>query len=210
MGFKRRRRSAEEAQAAILDVAEQHLIERGPDGLRLQDIAREIGVSHPAILHHFGNRDGLVKAVVERTLHRIEADVVTTLTSGDVDLELAYQTLESVVRALADKGAARFMAWLMLSQTGAPDPIGYGSKLLTIAQMIHVRRVEQAKPGPAPSFDDTLFTVLLAGLALFGAAIAGDAFRASAGLPTDDESREKFLRWLSELLHNHLDTQPRA
>ncbi len=54
-------------------------------------------------------------------------------------------------------------------------------------------------------FDDTLYTVLLAGLALFGAAVAGDAFWAGAGLSTDDVAREKFLRWLSELMHDHLE-----
>ncbi len=207
MGFKRRRRTSEEARAAILEVAEQHLLKRGPAGLRLQEIAREIGISHPAILHHFGSREGLVQAVVERTLRRIENDVVSTLTSGDVGLDLAYQTLDNVVNSLADKGAARFMAWLMLTRDDQPDPIGYGSKLLTISQLIHERRCSEAAPGKQPMFDDTLFTVLLAGLALFGAAIAGDAFRASAGLPTDDAARERFLRWLSELLHNHLDVR---
>jgi len=214
MGFKRRRRTSEEARLAILNVAEQQLLKRGPTGLRLQEVAGEIGISHPAILHHFGSREGLVQAVVERTLRRIETDVVTTLTSGEVNADLAYQTLDRVVEALSDKGAARFMAWLILSadsgDDGAgsePDPIGYGSKLLLIAQMIHARRTSEAAPGVVPEFDDTLFTVLLAGLALFGASIAGDSFRASAGMPTDDESRERFLRWLSKLLHDHLDVR---
>lgn len=210
MGFKRRRRTSEEAQAAILDVAEQQLLAHGPAGLRLQEIAREIGISHPAILHHFGSREGLVKAVVERTLARIEAEVVGTLAKGTVNLETAYQTLDAVVRSLSDKGAARFMAWLILSRQGAPDPIGYGSKLRLIAELIHQRRTAEAGGVEPASFDDTLFTVLLAGLALFGAAVAGDALNASAGLPTDDASRARFLRWLSELLHNHLSPDEAA
>ncbi|MBV1885644.1 MAG: TetR family transcriptional regulator, partial [Parvibaculaceae bacterium] len=50
---KRIRRTAEEARRLILDAAEKRLAEQGPEGIRLQDIAKDIGVSHPAILHHF-------------------------------------------------------------------------------------------------------------------------------------------------------------
>ena len=55
----RRRRPAEETQAEILNVAQQHLLDRGPGGVRLDEIAREVGVSRQAVLHHFGNREGL-------------------------------------------------------------------------------------------------------------------------------------------------------
>ena len=55
---KRIRRTAEEARRLILDAAEKRLAQQGPEGLRLQDIARDIGISHPAILHHFESREG--------------------------------------------------------------------------------------------------------------------------------------------------------
>ena len=72
MGGKPRvRRSAEEARAVILDAAETHLRARGPDGLRLKDLADEIGISHPAILHHFGSRTALVQAVMQRMTESI-------------------------------------------------------------------------------------------------------------------------------------------
>ncbi|MBD3689786.1 TetR family transcriptional regulator [Nanchangia anserum] len=37
---------------------------RGIQGLSLRQIARELGVSHSLILHHFGSKDGLIEAVL--------------------------------------------------------------------------------------------------------------------------------------------------
>jgi AcrR family transcriptional regulator len=37
-------------------------------GLRLQDIAADVGISHPAVLHHFGSREALVHAVIQRAI----------------------------------------------------------------------------------------------------------------------------------------------
>src|SRR6185295_17110146 len=64
----RRRLRAEEAQRRILEAAEKQLMKVGPEGLRLTDLAQALGVSHPAILHHFGSREGLVAAVVRHAL----------------------------------------------------------------------------------------------------------------------------------------------
>ncbi len=59
-----RRRNLAETRGAILDAAERRLIDGGPDAVRLEKIAADAGVSHPAILHHFGSREGLVEAIV--------------------------------------------------------------------------------------------------------------------------------------------------
>jgi AcrR family transcriptional regulator len=48
---------------AVLDAAVEVLDTEGPDGLRLRDLARRIGVSHAAPAHHFGDRVGLLTAV---------------------------------------------------------------------------------------------------------------------------------------------------
>src|SRR5688572_5204467 len=65
---KRVRRTAGAAREAILDAAEKRLAEGGPAGLRIQEIARDVGISHPTLLHHFGSRAALVEAVVDRAL----------------------------------------------------------------------------------------------------------------------------------------------
>ncbi|MGH7960445.1 MAG: helix-turn-helix domain-containing protein, partial [Candidatus Binatia bacterium] len=59
----RRRRTAEEARRLILEAAEKRLITGGPEAIRLQDIAAEVGMAHAVISHHFGNREGLMEAL---------------------------------------------------------------------------------------------------------------------------------------------------
>lgn len=75
----RPRRSAEEARRTILDAAEHRLRDQGPAGIRLQEIASDVGLSHPAILHHFGSRECLVRAVIDRALSVLEADLLAAL-----------------------------------------------------------------------------------------------------------------------------------
>src|SRR4051812_32579591 len=75
----RRRRDAEDARAAILDAAERRLVLAGPAGIRLQEVAADVGVSHPTVLHHFGSREALVAAVIHRALERIHAEVVQAI-----------------------------------------------------------------------------------------------------------------------------------
>ena len=65
---KRIRRTASEAKSMILDAAEKRLREFGPAGIKLQELAADVGVSHPAILHHFGSRDDLVEAVDRKSV----------------------------------------------------------------------------------------------------------------------------------------------
>ena len=67
MSKKRTRLPAEQAKQLIMAAAERHLAAHGPDGIRLKDLASELGISHPAILHHFGSREGLIRALVKKT-----------------------------------------------------------------------------------------------------------------------------------------------
>lgn len=202
MGFKGRvRRSADEARELILDAAEAQLTRHGPDALRLVQLAEELGISHPAILHHFGSREGLVRAVVLRTAERLESQVFASLRGNLDDEENAVALLERIFRALSDEGHARLLVWLYLSGHTA-DPVGYGQKMRHIADAIHaLRRLHKPDAGS----EDTLFTVLLAGIALFGNAIAGAPLRASAGLRDDPGANGRFLAWMTRLLRGHLE-----
>src|SRR5258708_15767917 len=71
----RKRRTAEEARVAILDAAERRLVASGPAGIRLQEVADDVGVSHPTVLHHFGSREALVRDVCDRQYPAIRADL---------------------------------------------------------------------------------------------------------------------------------------
>jgi len=194
-GKPRRRRPADQARAAILDAAEQQLAQRGPAGIRLQEIAAKVGISHPAVLHHFGSRERLVRAVVARTIERFEQDLIATLARG-VDENTAVNVLEQTFELLADRKHARTLAWLYLVRGASGDPVGHGVR--RIADVVHALRT-QHRGADTPPYQDTLFTVTLASFALFGHAIAAPRFEKDHGV----DSRQ-FLRWLTRFLMDHL------
>src|SRR6266852_225455 len=108
---KRIRRTAEEAKSMILDAAEKRLRELGPGGIKLQELAADVGVSHPAILHHFGSRDGLVEAVVRRALDTLREAILEEVRqqmTREVDIP---SILDAVFGILAERGHARLVAW---------------------------------------------------------------------------------------------------
>jgi AcrR family transcriptional regulator len=66
---------------------------RAYDDVTIAEVARAAGVSHQTLLNHFGSKEGLYLALVERVGSRI-ADMRATAVAGDVD---------SIVGALMDQ-----------------------------------------------------------------------------------------------------------
>lgn len=63
---------------ALEDAAIQLLAERSLSQLSLREIARHAGVSHNAPYHHFGDKQGLLKAIAARSLK----DLLAAMTAG--------------------------------------------------------------------------------------------------------------------------------
>src|SRR5262245_66530593 len=98
------RRTPEEARRQILDAAERLLAAGGPEAIRLQDIARDVGISHPAILHHFGSRDGLTRALGERAVQRLTDDLLALLRERTSTEGSGREILERALATLGDTG----------------------------------------------------------------------------------------------------------
>lgn len=200
----RQRRSAEEARRQILDVAERRLAEAGPDGVRLQEIAAELGVSHPAILHHFGSREGLLRAVVDRAVRALEVELVGAFAGASDERPDGAALLNRVFQTLSERGHARLLAWLILSGQTALDVPAARANWKIIADAVHRARIESAREGAEPSYEDTLFTIVLASLAMFAEAVVGPVTFDMAGLGADREAEARFRQWLARLLTAHL------
>jgi AcrR family transcriptional regulator len=202
---RRRRPEPGRARDAILDAAEKRLREAGPGAIRLQDVASEVGVSHPAVLHHFGSREGLVRAVVGRAIGKLQDDLARALArqleTGRPDGAAMF---ERVFEVLFDEGHARLLAWLLLS---GEDPFANEEARAgwaRIAEVTHAMRVAGTHGRRKPSFDDTRFTIVLSALALFGQAIAGQATFEVAGFERGPGVERRFREWLAALLARHL------
>src|SRR5215470_7450941 len=111
---KRLRRTPEEARRLILEAAQTLIAATGPEGLRLQDIAAAAGISHSLILHHFGSREGLVRALTRQTVAELRDKLVAAMASGESSVE---QQLDRVFDAFRD-GLAQRLAWLATIDPG--------------------------------------------------------------------------------------------
>ncbi len=192
---KRVRRSPDEARRLILEAAQAAIARTGPEGLRLHDIAAAAGVSHPLILHHFGSRAGLVRALTREAVLELRDKLVAAMTGPGDAIE---EQLERVFEAFRD-GLGRRLAWL-----ATVDPDGDESASLMIqreiADHLHARRLAAAPPGMPVAREDSQFLVHLIATAALGDAVYGAQLRRSAGLPEAPETDRRFRAWLAALI----------
>ena len=62
-------KSAEERKNEILDVAEELFAEKGFDNASTNDIINRIGIARGTLYHHFGSKEEILDAIVERMTH---------------------------------------------------------------------------------------------------------------------------------------------
>ena len=208
-GEKRKRRPAEETRREILEAAQKLLVAGGPEAVRLQEVARDVGLSHPAILHHFGSRQGLMGALEDHVTNRLVEDVGGVLLTGgfeDGGTASGSDIIESVAQAMQDRGLAPLIAWLVLCQDDQRESTDEASALVgRVVELIRVRLAEDgAAPGRrVPSREEIGFGVRLAVVALFGDALIG----AELGQAPQDErtgETQRFRSWLADLLTERL------
>lgn len=193
----RRRSSAEDAREAILAATEKRLRDVGPEGLRLQEIAKDLGISHPTVLHHVGSRDALLAAVVARSMNALENELIACFTQDDLEPLEVVATLHKIDEVMRTRGQGRLIAWLALTQPGVTKS---ESRLGDLTVAIHAARTALGKKAP---FEDTAFGVMLATTALFGMSILGPGVLSMMGLPTDEAAQHRFRAWFGALLMNH-------
>lgn len=194
---RRRRLSSEDAREAILAATEKRLREIGPDALRLQDIAHDVGLSHPTVLHHVGNREALISAVVARSMLKLETDLIACFTPGVGPREIVT-TLHQVDDVMRVRGQARLVAWLALTQPAGPPK--KDSRLHDVAAALHAARCALGKEA---TFEDTAFGVVLAATAMFGLALLGPQLLGMLGLPDDEATMHRFRERFAGLLLEH-------
>jgi AcrR family transcriptional regulator len=201
----RKRRTADEARAAILDAAERRLAASGPAAIRLQEVAADVGMSHPTVLHHFGSREALVEAVVARALDSLHAELVAAVQSsrGDESEDRLTSLLDAVFETLVVRGHGRTFLWLMLSGYAPADDL----RVRSLAEVAHAARCTKVAGNGKkrkPPFEDTYFSVLLPALAMLSMSVAGGIDK-----QTRDETLgpRAFRRWLAKLIHEHFEAE---
>ena len=80
-GRRGRPRAGEQAarRARVLDAALAELVEQGPDRMTMLSVAKRAGASKETLYAWFGNRDGLLRALIERNADGSAERVATAL-----------------------------------------------------------------------------------------------------------------------------------
>jgi AcrR family transcriptional regulator len=197
----RKRRTAEEARTAILDAAERRLVASGPASIRLQEVAADVGVSHPTVLHHFGSREALVEAVVVRALDSLHERLLAAVRASPESPDQVTTLLDAVYEALVAGGHGRTFLWLALSGYAPAADL----RVRSLAEAVHaIRRQRRAGSKRPATFDDTYFAVLLPALALLSLSVVGVPGEECAD-ERDPLGPRAFRRWLARVIHEHLE-----
>lgn len=69
------------AREELLDVAQRAFAERGFEATGMRDITDQAGVAHGMVRHHFGSKNGLWRAVVDRAVDRYRTALVSYATA---------------------------------------------------------------------------------------------------------------------------------
>ena len=208
IGEHRKRRTAEQARLEILDAAQRRLVEGGPDAIRLQDIASDVGISHPAILHHFGSREGLLGALDERAIRALTDDVARVLSVDGKREVTGAQLIERVAQAMEEQGLARLIAWWSLRGPSEDGSLDTARLVVEAAELIRDRLLDSEDvPSSSPSLDDLVFGVRLAVVAMFGDALIGEQLTQRPAAERAAE-RHRFRAWLADLLLTHFAPRP--
>lgn len=200
----RRRRTAEEARHEILAAAQRRLAEGGPEAIRLQDIARDLGISHPTILHHFESREGLMQALGRSAMSALNADIMRAISDPDRGTS-PEAVLDRVFETLGESGHARLLAWSALGDFAprrSREALPQEQVLRVLADAVHRRLGDEARATGArtPPREEADFTVRLVAAAMLGDALVGDVLSRTAGLPDGPAVQRRFRAWLARLL----------
>ena len=183
----RKRRTAEESKAIVLEVAARRLRDQGLEGLNITGVAEEAGISHATLLHHFGSSGGMRNALSEK----MTADLVRAGAEAGADARVPPEELtRNVFSALADGGHAKLLAWRAVEGDGdaerSQDVSDLFARLLATTQL-------------ALGLEDPQLVqrvIYLVAIAAIGYGLAGNVLADVLGM--SEEDIESFPGWMTK------------
>lgn len=119
---QRRERQRIEARRAILDATEALVIESASCDFSMRSLGRRCGYSAPTVYHYFGDKDGLIDALLEERLAQLGEALDALPANGDpladlravlllsIEFWASHATLARLIWTLSSKGESRMPA----------------------------------------------------------------------------------------------------
>ena len=200
---KKANKSLALTREAILNAAQNRIAIHGPEGLKIMDVAKDAGISHPLVLHHFGSKAGLIDALISRLIISIAAELeplfMASFSGGTA--------LDSVVNAgyefwHVDK-RAELLFWAYSKQ---PDRIItiIGENLIKVIDVANKSRMALMPSGTEEErlWRDSARTFLLVTFMLVGDGLFGELMTKSVGLDVND--RHKIRTMMAKMVIRRL------
>ena len=188
------RRSRDAARHAILEAAEKRLKGGGPDAVRVQRVAEDLGITDAAVHHHFGSRQGLLEALLRFAGARLREELGGILERWNGKPAGVRRVAELIADTYSEQGYARLA--LFLTEAGWESR---GSGMFSpLVDAVHRRRVEAARDrgAPRPRREESQYEVALLNLALAAEPLMSRDFLRAVGVAGAAQDRARFRRWL--------------
>ncbi|MGW5686175.1 TetR/AcrR family transcriptional regulator [Nonomuraea sp. NPDC003754] len=198
---RRRRRAPEEARAELLAAAAGLIEERGPDNVRLRQVAEAAGVAHGLVTHYFGTYAALVREVLMAEEARIQQRIHERIRAEE-GVPTAAGIMGVLFDTLADERYLRLFVWAEMhaDYQGAVRP--------DLRQLIDAIEagIRSALAGRlAPSRARVEAVALMGVSAAYGFAIGKRSWLAGMGHDPDDPAHEReFRAQLTAMLAAHM------
>jgi AcrR family transcriptional regulator len=168
----------------ILEAARLRITRYGADGLRIAHIAKDAGISHPLVLHHFRNREGLITALVELAATRAASHLHAIVSLPDLSPTSLEGLLFDLAIRLDEEGDAELLAWALRKRPALAEPM--------LAQMLgqcveHIDRLRSTHPTSRGINSQTRLWVAFLACFLLGDGLVGRSI--ARAIPLSKEER---------------------
>ncbi len=105
----RRERLRAQTTDEIRDMAREHLVKRGPQGISLRAVARDVGLSAPALYRYFPSLDDLITDLIVACIDELTRHLETARDAADAaDVPARLATVSRAFRTWAVRHPAEF------------------------------------------------------------------------------------------------------
>jgi AcrR family transcriptional regulator len=175
---KRLRRTPEAVRSAALQAARTLLLKIGPEAITLPAVAKELGMAHGNITHHFGSVGALHASLVDQMAQEFATAIHGAVTQMRDENADPVDVVDAVFDAFNDTGAGRLISWLASTNNmEALEPW-----FATVTRAVKELSKGVPKPGEQRQASVRQTALVLLSTAL-GNALIGDRLHAAVGLP---------------------------
>jgi AcrR family transcriptional regulator len=201
---RRVRRTPQAARDAVLKAARARLLQHGVEGLKITAVARDAGMSHATLLHHFGSSDAMRRALIERMAGELLGEFIGLIGAGEPSPARLGELFRRLFAGLSDSRHAQLFAWFALSALDQPEEVvNAATETRPLVEALLQRMSRQTVATRTPP----RYIALLVVAAAIGLGVAGPWLKQVRLLLQDDADVGEFAQWFAEFLLAHRAAQ---